>query len=207
MTKKKAKYDDSDALFEAVKSAQNSRRYGALKQLLAEGLNPDSSFANDHRRTLLFQYYLKEGAAKILLDAGANASYVDENGYTPLHSANPEVAALLLRQGVDIESRNNSGRVTPLLAQAIRGDARMVKLLLHNGADVLASYDNHRRGVIEAAASSGEDGGRFRGRDEIFRLVETHVGRGLVKGTYTLKSLRDISGGPEAQQKGEFDEV
>lgn len=192
MTKKKAKYDDSHALFEAVGSAQNSRRYGALKKLLVDGLNPDSPFANDHGRTLLFNYHLKAGAAKILLDAGANASYVDANGYRPLHSANPQVAALLLRQGVDIEHRNNSGQVTPLLAHAIRGDAKMVKLLLDNGADVLAAYSNHSKGIIEAAASSRGISDGFGGRDEIYRLVETHVGRGLIKGAFKLKSLRDV---------------
>lgn len=192
MAKKKARYDDSYALFEAVGSAQNSRRYDALKQLLADGLNPDSPFANDHGRTLLFNYHLKEGVAKILLAAGANASYVDANGYTPLHSANPQVAALLLRQGVDIEDRNNSGQVTPLLAHAMRGDAKMVKLLLDNGADVLAAYSNHSQGVIEAAASSRGNRDGFGGYEEIYRLVETHVGRGLIKGTFKLKSVRDV---------------
>lgn len=197
---KKKKKDDYEALFQALYISQNTKRYAALKALLDAGLNPDSPNRDDFNRTVLFNYHLSGANAKLLLAAGADANYRDANGMVPLHSANAEVAALLLKQGADIEVEGgHQERATPLIAHALRGDAVMVKFLLGHGADVRATMSGPRgrMGVMEAAATSvsiavGQISGSQGRHEEIYRLVDAHVGRGLVKGMFKLKSLRDL---------------
>lgn len=194
MSKQKMK-NDYAALYQAVYVAHNTKRNAPLKALLDAGLNPDSPNPDDSNRTLLFNYHLSAGIAKVLLAAGADVNYRDANRMVPLHSANADVAALLLKQGADIEAED-SERATPLITHALRGDADMVKFLLGRGADVRATIRGHAgpMGVIEAAALSAhqDNGGIRHGHEEIYRLVEAHVGRGLVKGTFKLKSLQDL---------------
>lgn len=171
----------------------NFRRTSGLIQALADGLDPDSPDPKRNGRTLLFNYHLTPTVAKLLLDAGADASYVDAKGYQPLHSANPKVAALLLAAGADIEARVRDLEMTPLITHAARGDAKMVKFLLDNGADILARWENGgSNDVIGAAAFSATASNSMGGRDRIFRLVEKHIGEGLISRRFKLLNLHDV---------------
>lgn len=183
---------DYKTLFSLVARAVNTKRTGDLKKALADGLDPDSPDPEAYSRTLLFNYNLTPAVAKVLLAAGADASYTDANGYQPLHSANPKVAALLLAAGADIEVRAGPPKPTPLITHAIRGDAKMVKFLLDHGADVLARWDNYSNDVIGAAASSASDPNGKGGRDKIYRLVERRIADGLTSRRFKLRSLKDL---------------
>lgn len=186
------KQQDYENLFRLVSTAVNTKRTGDLKKALANGLDPDSPNPADNRRTVLFNYHLPSGVAKVLLAAGANAAHADVNGLQPLHSTNPKVAAMLLAAGADLEAREPRSGITPLIAHAHRGDAKMVKFLLEQGADVLARWNNHSNDVIGAAALSAAGPNDMGGRDKIFRLVELHIAEGLTSGCFKLRSLKDI---------------
>lgn len=186
------KRQDYKTLFELVSNAVNTKRTGKLSKALADGLDPDSPNPEDYDRTLLFNYNLTPAVAKVLLAAGANASYTDANGYQPLHSASAKVAALLLAAGADIEARVHEIGATPLITHAIRGDANMVKFLLDQGANVLARWNSHTKDVIDAATSSVSAPDGMGGRDKIYGLVEGHIAEGLVSRRFKLRSLKDI---------------
>jgi len=186
-------------LFSLVTNAVLTKRTGELKKALAGGLDPDIPDLEGNNRTLLFNYNLPPFVAKVLLAAGANASHTDANGYQPLHSANVKVAALLLAAGADIEARfhQTAGAGTPLIAHAIRGDAKMVKFLLDHGADVLARWNNYSNDVIGAAAQSAHDPQGMGGRDRIYRLAERHIAEGLTSRRFKLRSLKDVRRGAD----------
>jgi len=186
------KQQDYKTLFRLVSDAVNTKRTGKLKKVLADGLDPDSPDSEGNNRTILFNYNLPPFVAKVLLAAGANASYTDVNGYQPLHSANSKVAALLLAAGADIEAIANQTGGTPLIAHSIRGDSRMVKFLLDHGADVLARWDNYSNDVIGAAALSAHKPNGMGGRYRIYRLVERHIADGLTSRRFKLRSLQDL---------------
>lgn len=185
------KQQDYKTLFRLVSTFVSTKRIGDLRNALADGLDPDSPNPADNRRTVLFNYYLPLAVAKVLLASGANASYTDSNNLQPLHSANPKVAALLLAAGADLEAREPKDGLTPLIAHAYRGDAKMVKFLLDQGADVLArtTYGND---VIGAAAISANNPDGMGGSKLIYRLVERHIADGLISRRFKLRGLQDI---------------
>jgi len=85
-------------------------------------------------------------AAQLLIDAGAKVNVASSaSGATPLHEAvmtnNAITAEILLKNGADTGARNNKGW-TPLamimdgLKERYSVPARMVKLLVENGADI-----------------------------------------------------------------------
>lgn len=185
------------ALFSLVTDAVRTKRTGELKKALVGGLDPDIPDLEGNNRTLLFNYNLPPFVAKVLLAAGANASHTDANGYQPLHSANVKVAALLLEAGADIEARSHPNVSTPLIEHAIRGDAKMVKFLLEQGADVLERWENYSNDVIGAAAGSATNPHGHGGRDKIYRLVERHIAVGLTSRRFKLRSLKDVRRGAD----------
>ena len=185
------KQQDYKTLFGLVSNAVITKRTGDLRKALADGMDPDSPNLDDNRRTLLFNYNLPPAVAKVLLTAGANIAYPDANRLQPLHSTNPKVAALLLAAGADLEAREPKDGLTPLIAHAYRGDAKMVKFLLDQGAYVLArtTYGND---VIGAAAFSATTSNYMGGSKLIYRLVERHIADGLISRRFKLRGLQDI---------------
>ncbi|KAL8827097.1 MAG: hypothetical protein Q9191_003396 [Dirinaria sp. TL-2023a] len=81
------------------------------------------------------------GAARTLLEKGANVNQRGAVGQTPLHIARTvEMTQLLLRSGADMESRDDSER-TPLHCfcyRQIGASASVVQALLEAGAQVMA---------------------------------------------------------------------
>ncbi|EAX86796.1 hypothetical protein TVAG_147380 [Trichomonas vaginalis G3] len=82
---------------------------------------------------------------KLLINNGVNVNEMNENGETPLHSAISancfEVAEFLIKNGADVNKVNNSGN-SPL--QIAKGNAKMVDLLIRNGAKeekVVTNYE------------------------------------------------------------------
>lgn len=94
--------------------------------------------------------------AKILLEAGADASIPSDDGLTPLHFLGafdereiPQIAAHVLRNKATLEARSNNGRIhhykldtqfgpvegTPLLWAVSSGSLAATKVLVENGAD------------------------------------------------------------------------
>jgi hypothetical protein len=94
---------------------------------------------DDFGRTALHAAALTaaEGAARRLLDSGADPSAADDYGTTPLHLAcrrgSVRLVRLLLGRGSDPNARSAAG-TTPLHEAAFVGDAAMVRLLLESGA-------------------------------------------------------------------------
>lgn len=79
----------------------------------------------------------------LAMDAGL-VDARDKDGSTPLHCAtwkgHPEVAAVLLAAGADVNAHNNNGHwgTTPLHAAAHANQAAIAQLLIDKGADVNA---------------------------------------------------------------------
>lgn len=111
-------------------------------------------------------------AVKFLLDHGADASGPpDSFGYRPLHLAafhdNPEVAALLLGHGADVNATSGHG-ATPLYIAASRNCAPMALLLLARGADVNRP-SRHNFTPLDVAL--------WDGADEVAAVLREHGGQ------------------------------
>jgi Ankyrin repeats (many copies) len=91
--------------------------------------------------------------ARILLDAGANPSQVDENGNTPLHWACgcPQMMIDLLKRGANIHAKNHSGE-TALHYATNYGfhDGQSVPILLNVG---LSLQDRNTEGLTVLGAT------------------------------------------------------
>jgi ankyrin repeat protein len=83
------------------------------------------------------------GVVQFLLEHGVDANARDVNNATPLHlTSNPmyenneslDVVRLLLQYGSDIHALNNDGQ-TPFARAGERGNPRIMRLLLENGAE------------------------------------------------------------------------
>lgn len=76
-----------------------------------------------------------------LLSKGANPLFQNRQGMTAIFFAGtPEIAALILERGADVNARSNEG-TTPLHNAAGRGRVRLTQFLLQHGADPNARND------------------------------------------------------------------
>lgn len=109
---------------------------------------------------------------KMLLERGANIEICDENGNTSLHKAlkhywEPEVVALLLKHGANVNAQTKRGSMTlpffavenryPLHIAAAQSTPEIVTLLLDNGADI-ESFDEKGETPLHRAAGVGSVG-------------------------------------------------
>ena len=136
---------------------------------------------------------LEHGAEVNASRFGTALSYAVTHGHT-------DVADILLQQGADPEAR--MARMTPLMQASLKGDTKMVALLLHHGADVHACYHaqgstalafaargghlavvrrlldhgakDNREGLFSASAMSAAKSG---GHDAVVRLLEAAAAR------------------------------
>jgi len=87
----------------------------------------------------------KPEAAQILIDAGAELNYKNEDGSTALHTAiafsRSEIAEMLIDAGTDLNIKNNDGS-TALHTAAFFCNAAIVETLLEKGADKTLKNNN-----------------------------------------------------------------
>lgn len=141
-----------------------------IKHLLASGADINKSFIKDEkcvhagRTALWYSLYenMKDDAAKLLLEKGADLSIVDENKDTILNRAILEhrttIVELLLknyRNKIDIEHRNNEEKTPLMIAAEQAKDTSIVTLLLNAGADATAC-DKDDNTSAELAAMTKE---------------------------------------------------
>lgn len=106
-------------------------------------LPKSTELSNDHPQISATDKY---NTVQFLLSQGADLHLADNSDNTVLHAAarggNPDIVALLLSKGLDVNARNARrdalSLVTPLHYAALYCHAEVIELLLAHGADVHA---------------------------------------------------------------------
>lgn len=105
----------------------------------------------------------------LLIEHGADVNTANNNGFTPLFVAiekgNPELVALLLKNGADVNAIHKDGWFTPLFSAVEQGNPEIVALLLKHGADVHAVDQNEFTPLFNAV---------HKGNSEIVALLIKH---------------------------------
>jgi len=140
-----------------------------VKTLLAAGA--DVNARDFYEETPL--YYAIDGKstnsleiAKLLIDKGADVNAHDDSDQTPLESSiyvnsetGYEIAKLLIAKGSKInKQKDSSNGMTLLHLTASYGQAKMVQLLLDNGANINAIEPNCQQTPLIATISQGTAG-------------------------------------------------
>ncbi len=140
-------------------SAAALGREDALGALLARTPELATAFSADGFTALhLAAFFGQAGAARLMLDAGAEVNAVARNPMRvqPLHSAaagrHHAVCTLLIERGAGVNARQQGGW-TPLHAAAQHGDRALAELLLAAGAEPAARNDDGLDAAAIAAAS------------------------------------------------------
>jgi ankyrin repeat protein len=140
------KQDVADVLLEAgpeldVFDAAAAGDVDRLTELLDAGPDLTGAWSEDGFTPLhLAAFFGRGGAARLLLDRGADVGAVSRNDMKvqPLHSAvagrSTEIVAALLVAGADANARQEGG-FTPLMAADKHEDEDMVRLLMDHGAE------------------------------------------------------------------------
>lgn len=120
---------------ELLRKALQEDDVAVLKALIENGADPNGVYYGTNVTPLMM--VLSAAAARVLLEAGANALAKNANGETALlravHLA-PDVTEVLLKAGLPADQPDSYGR-TALWQAACLGNAGVVKLLLSRGAD------------------------------------------------------------------------
>jgi ankyrin repeat protein len=140
------------ALHVISRSRHNSQGVHAALVLLERGADVDSQRKNNWTPLHVASYYGNLELIRLLLGYGAKADTECDNGENPLHKVSygkykhPEdgvsVAGLLLKHGVDVNTRNKN-HLTPLHVASYVGNIEIVLLLLDHGADPESNAEGH----------------------------------------------------------------
>jgi len=119
-----------------------SGNLGAVKELLAAGVDPDVTDRYGFTALMMASLWSRATVAKFLLGIGASTETREYFfGCTALTfaclSGTAEVVELLLKSGAEVNATDRMGR-TPLMAASSVGNFEAVKLLLKAGAHVQA---------------------------------------------------------------------
>lgn len=130
----------------------------ALKmEVMRRGSLPSCSSAD--RRTRAFFESISEGdfeRVERILQMEFDVNVADDAGCRPLHFAvegEKNMVALLLREGADVEARNNAGE-TPLMMAIRFGDVDCIRMVLKANPDVSVKDGAGRDAMSYAEASS-----------------------------------------------------
>ena len=119
-------------------SAAAGQDRGAVRTLLDEGVDVDTSRADGVTALLWAAHWDDLEMVDLLLAAGADVNAAEDHGVTPLaracENASAGVVERLLAAGADPNVPQSSGR-TPLMIAARTGSAEVVRSLLRHGAD------------------------------------------------------------------------
>jgi ankyrin repeat protein len=141
-----------DRLIEAVRSG----RAEAVSSLLTE-MDVNATQADGATALHWAAYRDDLATARLLLDAGANASAVNELGVAPLmlacENANPAMVERLLESGADANAAVGTGE-TVLMSCARTGSVDAVGALLAAGADVNAAEKTENQTALMWAAAT-----------------------------------------------------
>lgn len=132
-------------LFQAATSGDTAR----VQELLKANRELVKSHSADGWTALHLAAFMgHQKTAEALLELGADLSSLSKNQMAnqPLHAAiagktNPDVIAMLIDRGADVNFRAGAG-VTPLHLAASRGDGPLCELLIKQGADPAAKMDD-----------------------------------------------------------------
>lgn len=91
---------------------------------------------------------------KALVRSGCDLNVKYENGMTALHmaalpGASPEITAVLIDNGADVDAKNVVGE-TPLITAARNNSLKTAKVLIEKGADVNARKNNGWTALVHA---------------------------------------------------------
>ncbi|KAI8482120.1 hypothetical protein Bbelb_401100 [Branchiostoma belcheri] len=176
----KKKKEDEEALREAAWEGDTDR----VKQLLAEGVNPNAAGGLLHWTSLhQAARYGHHETVSALLAAGADVNARDDDHDSALHWAawggHHETVSVLLTAGADVNVRNGLGD-TPLHEAATYGYPKCVEILLQHGADAGLRNEDGQTAEDIAADEDTRDAGFYnkdeedritRGRKEILKLL------------------------------------
>ncbi|XP_078700999.1 uncharacterized protein LOC144927459 isoform X2 [Branchiostoma floridae x Branchiostoma belcheri] len=176
---------------------------GRVKQLLAEGVNPDAGGGYRQGSSLhKAAYHGHHGTVSALLRAGADVNAWDnkQSKRTPLHKAaengHHETVSVLLTAGADVDARNE-WEYTALHLAAMQGHPKCAEILLQHGADT--SIKNEKGRTAEDIAADEDTTGAFaNNKDEEERII--HIRKEI------LRLLREQNNRVSKRKKG-FDPV
>jgi len=110
-----------------------------VKGLIDIGTDPNGAYFGTNTPALMLVQPVS--AAKLLLAAGANPNYKNDNGGTPLSwstNLTADVAEALLNAGARVDEPVDASGGTALWHAACRGNVGVVSLLLRHGANAVA---------------------------------------------------------------------
>jgi uncharacterized protein len=156
----------------ALCSAAKGSFYNVSMYLVSNGADPNCAFNDDKGKphnllmdaiqALNIDYSLK------LIEKGANVSYADEDGVSPLTQAAYQglatIVDALIQKDADVNSVNVEG-ITPLIAAASEGHLEVLKSLLATGKLNINAKDKDGTSALMAAAVRGH-------KDAIVLLLE-----------------------------------
>ena len=167
--------DDEEAT--ALHYAMKGNFLEIAKILVVGGANPNDLYKDEKTSKvhhLLMDSILanNEDFAALLVNHGANTSYVDEDGVTPLiqaaYQGMTEIVKALLSQetaSVDVSAMNNEG-INALIAASSEGHIEVIKLLLANPNCDVNSKDKDGTNAMMAAA--------VRGHKDVIAILVAH---------------------------------
>ncbi len=134
------------ALIAAVKGGYS----GIVHLLIKKGANVNAE--KDGETTLMYSIRGNHaGAARQLLDAGADSQLLDDDILAAAAIGNAEIVDFLIEKGADVNTKDDSWTV--LSSAAYHGHAGVVRLLLAKGADVNDSNSNGNTALMQAASA------------------------------------------------------
>ena len=141
---------EQHAQYESLIEAAHAGNAEAVRRFLAKGSSPEEDDSHKDRGLYHAAWQGHLDVVELLLEHGADANYVDEEGLfsaetTVLHRAvqegEPRIVGLLLEHGADPTARRSLPpyhEITPLHEAAIYGHVRVAEQLIAYGAAVNA---------------------------------------------------------------------